>query len=301
MRLSINKTYSGKPAGNPDRVWWRDFNGSFENVELLVDAVLALIREGFSISTQHHSYRRADNFVAGQHIGLDFDKLGPGWTLDRLAEHAAIAPHAAIVHTTANHTPGSPRFRVIFELDRAILRADKYALLAAAVTHTFDQADKHCKDACRFFYGSPNCDSIYLGNVLDLDTAAELMIQPYQEKLAARPPKQIPLLNGKPPAGAILPVDTSSLWLEQHRLKILDKFANAGDGEKYDALRDVAVTFGGYVAAGYWTRDQAEEWISDAIVARQSEIRSMSQALERAEQAFDYGLGRPIWAMNVRV
>ena len=60
------------------------------------------------------------------------------------------------------------------------MQAANYALAAAALLWVFGTADRKCKDAVRFFYGSKGCQFEYFNQVLPLDAIKKLIAQ-YQE------------------------------------------------------------------------------------------------------------------------
>jgi hypothetical protein len=57
------------------------------------------------------------------------------------------------------------------------MQAANYALSAQALLWVFGTADRQCKDAVRFFYGSPGCRFEYLDNVLPLEVIRKLITQ----------------------------------------------------------------------------------------------------------------------------
>ena len=166
------------PYGAP---FWKRFNGSFDNRMITVTALLEAIYRGQAITTWHgNNWRTSDNFICGQHIGLDFDTCDERSTLRYLINDKFIGRYAALAYTTISHTDAEPRARVIFLLDTPIQQAKNYTLAAAALLWVFGSADRQCKDAVRFFYGSPGCQFEYLNSTLPLDTVKQLIRQ-YQE------------------------------------------------------------------------------------------------------------------------
>jgi len=179
-RLAISKErYTSKLLPGDPR--WAAFNAGFQNVQIENVKLLDAIYYGHAITTQHkNNWRTAENYLAGQHIGLDFDNEDSTCTLSALANDKFISKYAALIHTTISHTPEKPRARVVFLLDEPIMQAKNYALAATALLWLFGTADRQCKDAVRFFYGAPECDFDYLDNVLPLETVKKL-ISKYQE------------------------------------------------------------------------------------------------------------------------
>ena len=73
----------------------------------------------------------------------------------------------------------APRARVVFLLDTPIMQVKNYTAAASALLWLFGTADRQCKDAVRFFYGSRDCDIDWLGQELPLEKM-KMMIQQYQ-------------------------------------------------------------------------------------------------------------------------
>lgn len=165
------------PPGDPI---WQQFNGSFRNQELDQVGILDLIYHGHPFTTWHKdNWRHSKNYLCGQHIGLDHDSEDERSTLPHLLKDPFIKKYAALVYTTPSHTPEAPRARVVFLLDTPIMQAKNYASAASALLWLFGSADRQCKDAARFFYGSHNCDMEWLGQTLPLEKLKTIM-QQYQ-------------------------------------------------------------------------------------------------------------------------
>jgi hypothetical protein len=169
---------SGKiPPG--DSLWGK-FNASFENVDVPIIEIANYIYTGHAFTTWHrNNWRHSDNYILGQHIGLDFDTEDERSTLAGLAKDRFIARYASLIYTTPSHAPDKPRARVLFTLDQPIYQAKNYTLAASALVWLFGAADSKCKDAARFFYGSTNCTVEWLDNTLPIDVIKG-MIRQYQ-------------------------------------------------------------------------------------------------------------------------
>jgi hypothetical protein len=155
---------------------WSAFNRSFHNLQLDASDLLDVVYTGRAITTHHrNNWRATENYLCGQHIGLDFDTEDTRSTLAHLDNDKFVARYAAFVHTTISHTPDHPRARVIFLLDQPIIQPKNYALAASALLWLFGTADRQCKDVCRFFYGAPGCDVEYINRVLPLDVIKRLI------------------------------------------------------------------------------------------------------------------------------
>jgi hypothetical protein len=159
---------------------WSEFNASFVNRELELIDIANEIYCGHPFTTWHkNNWRNAANYHLGQHIGIDFDTEDERSTLPYLAKDKFIKKFAALVYTTPSHTPDAPRARVLFLLDTPISQAKNYTAAVSALLWLFGTADRQCKDACRFFYGSHNCDLEWIDSVLPL-TKIRQIIDQYQ-------------------------------------------------------------------------------------------------------------------------
>ena len=157
---------------------WSQFNGSFVNRELELIDIANEIYLGHPFTTWHkNNWRNNTNFLLGQYIGLDFDSEDQRSTLKYLAADKFIAKHAALIYTTPSHTPEAPRARVLFLLDQPIHQAKNYTAAVSSLLWLFGTADRQCKDACRFFYGSHHCEVEWLDNVLPLEKVKQVIHQ----------------------------------------------------------------------------------------------------------------------------
>lgn len=180
FKISVSKYKLQKKIPPGDPVWPR-FNASFDNMELNTNDIIDDIYEGKAITTWHkNNWRTSENYICGQHIGLDFDTEDDKSRLSSLKNDKFISKYAAFIHTTISHKPESPRARVIFLLDEPIMQAQNYALAATSLLWLFGTADRQCKDAVRFFYGSPNCEIEILANRLPVEVIKKL-IKNYKE------------------------------------------------------------------------------------------------------------------------
>src|SRR5690606_36496793 len=102
------------------RQWWSRFNGQFQNVDISPVKLVSLIHKGHAYTTQHKRYRKADNFLCGQHLALDLDTEDERSSFDYLLQREFIAHNASFLYTTASHTEQNPKCRVVFVLDRPI-------------------------------------------------------------------------------------------------------------------------------------------------------------------------------------
>jgi len=294
MKIAVNMTHRGKHPAGMDKaasdLWWRRYNGGFTNYDLTPEELALAIAEGHGYTTQHTDYRKAANFTAGQHIGLDFDTLPAGSTLQDIIDGDSFTAYfSGLLHTTASHTPEAPRGRILFFLDRPIYDAGQYALLSEALLDHYSQADPACKDACRLFFGAEDCEILLSGNTLTLEDAAHLLIFPYRAKLEkAEAGRQAAAKNRV----IVKAGDVPAKLLEIHSQRLLDNVADTPDGQKYFTLRDISRTFGGYIAGGYYNEGDVRNWLQAAIANRN--VKSLDHAYATIDQGITYGKGEPL-------
>lgn len=173
------------PPGSPI---WSKFNASFENVEASTIAIGWMIDEGRAFTTWHaRNWRDGANFVCGQHLGVDFDTQGVETTL----AHPFVERYAAIVYATPSSTQEQPRSRAVFLLDTPIMQAQNYVRAASALIWGFGgQADRQCRDAARFFYGSLGSMPVCRPHVLPLATVRQLIAGHEEWQARQRKPAQ---------------------------------------------------------------------------------------------------------------
>ena len=162
--------------------FWSTFNASFTNQNIGTDMLMQSVYDGHPITTWHaNHWRTGANYICGQYLGIDFDTEDKQSSLPILIQDKFILKYGAFLYTTVSHTEDKPRSRAIFVLDAPIMQAKNYTMGAAALLWVFGTAaDRKCKDAVRFFYGSKGCQFEYINQVLPLDVVKKLIAQ-YQE------------------------------------------------------------------------------------------------------------------------
>lgn len=172
-------SFQGKiPPGDPV---WREFNGSFSNEEVSTLELANFVYMGHPFTTWHkNNWRTTENYILGQHIGLDFDTEDERSSLPYLLCDKFVSRYASLIYTTPSHAPDKPRARVVFTLDTPIHQATNYTLAASSLLWLFGSADPKAKDAVRFFYGSANCEVEFIDHVLPLDVVKDLITR-YRE------------------------------------------------------------------------------------------------------------------------
>ena len=297
--LAINRTIRGKLARDATPAEWARLNDTFVNVELTPGQIAAEIRAGHAIAAQHNGRRKAANWTQAQHIGIDLDDGAIDW--DELVALPLVRDHAAIIHTTASHRPDNPRYRVLFLLEEPLTNPAGYRHVVECLLRAFDTADPHCRDASRLFFGAPGCSLLLQStNVLTSEDIANIVTawpDPTAADSDAPPDLPRPTTHKmNHDHGAIIPPDRiSPRRLEAHRAALLHRITTAPDGEKWSTLRDIAITFGGYIAGGYYDVANVRYWLRDAIEGRRSTVANMPAAYRTIDLGLAYGQLSPLY------
>lgn len=161
MKIAINRKIINKVDKSDMAMCWV-LTTQFENVDLASAQLAEEIDRGHPFCAQHIGRRRGENFAVSGMLAVDIDD---GMSLTDALAQSFVSEYAAILYTTPSHTPEKHRFRIVFELDRAITDADEMRAAYQGVIRKFG-GDEKCKDACRLFFGSKGSAPIVLGNVL---------------------------------------------------------------------------------------------------------------------------------------
>lgn len=81
-------------------------------------------------------------------IALDFDD---GMTLQEAVTE--FSDTAVFIYTTFSHREEQHKFRVVFILDRILDKIEEFDCIVDKLLSKYPQADKHCKDGTRLFFG----------------------------------------------------------------------------------------------------------------------------------------------------
>lgn len=300
IKIAVNTNHKNKApvfAKKEDSdKWFSWYARGFRNVELSIEAWIALIQQGYAFTSQFSQQRRImANFITSQHVALDFDHLLAGFTIEQVANYDEfIKTHATFIYTTPSHKENSPRYRVVFCLDRPISNRDKYReLLLAIATEYSNEHDPSCKDPVRLFYGSENCQYLMLGNSLSLEDARDKMVLPLREKQEKERLAREEALKGK----VIVAKQGVPAEVLQERL---DKLLSPLDGletDKWSTLRRVSYVLGGYVGGSYYDYSTAKDKL-EAMVGKMKGVGDHDHAYATIEQALTAGMERPLYFMQ---
>jgi hypothetical protein len=240
------------PHGDP---FWPVFNASFQNLELEPFDLGRMIYDGHAFTTWHgDNWRHSRNFIAGQHLALDFDSGDKSSTLKALLADRFIGRYAALLYTTPSHTPEKPKARAVFLLDTPIQQAKNYALAAQSLLWAFDQADPQCKDPARFFYGSLHCEMEMPYNELPLDVVKRLIAQ--RQEVTAR--------ESRARSSAALDSVANEKYITAALRNEVDAMLSATQGTRNATLNRAVFNLGRFVASGEMSETVIEDALADA-------------------------------------
>jgi hypothetical protein len=296
IKIAVNTNHKNKApilATKEDSdKWFSWYARGFRNIELGIEAWIDLIKQGYAFTSQFSGQRRImANFITSQHIALDFDHLPAGFTIEQVASYDEfIKSHATFVYTTPSHKEDNPRYRVVFCLDRPISNHEKYRELLLAIATKYSQEhDKACKDSVRLFYGSENCQRLLLGNSLSLEDARDKVVLPLREKQERERLAREAYLKDK--------VIISKQGVPAEKLQEqLNKLLAPLDGlatDKWNELRKISFTLGGYVGGGYYDFSDIQRKL-EVMVGTMKGVTDFDHAYATIEQALSAGMERPL-------
>jgi len=253
---------------------WAAFNASFVCQDLTPFDFAHAIYDGHPFTTWHaNNWRTSANYVCGQHLGLDFDAGDQTSTLPALLDNPFIHRHANILYTTPSHTPEAPRARVVFLLDTPIMQATNYALAAASLLWLFGTADRQCKDAARFFYGSMRCDMEMFDNVLSLATVKHIITQ-YQASGKREMRRQVDRA-----------IQSNDRYTTAALRNEVEAVRTAPQGTRNGTLNKACWNLARFIATGELSQIEIEDALTDAALGVGLEMPEIKATLRSAINA----------------
>lgn len=188
--VSINQNIADKP----DSAGMSASGKGWQPVELSAEGLAASIRCGRPYAPQFHGgHRKAANFIRSGFLAADVDH---DLKLEDAKDHAFVRHHAALIHTTASHTPERHRFRIIFVLDEPILSSRDWADAQLGIALTVG-SDTSVSDGARMFLGNTRAVFYRTGKTMPPDVVDDLIARGRDARAA------------RAPGGGLLPVDSS--------------------------------------------------------------------------------------------
>jgi len=159
--VATSRAVINKPSFD-DKVAKSKLGAGFENQALSVLELAEHINQGYPFSAQHSGARRKANFARSNFVAVDIDS---GMKLDEALAHPYVRENALLIYTTASHTAENNRYRILFHTNRFIETPEEMEAAYTGSIRMFG-GDKSCKDACRLWFGSKDCQPVLLGNSL---------------------------------------------------------------------------------------------------------------------------------------
>lgn len=168
MLVAINRRFVDKP----DREVLRSFNSEFVELDLSARELEERIKKGHAFCAPFTKGKRKQaNFAAAGFLAVDIDR---GLKKEAAAADAFFQSFASFLYTTPSHTEDAHRFRIVFELEEPIDKAEQMRHALTGLVLRFG-ADAACTDACRIFFGSSKAEVIRNGKTLPASQVAELI------------------------------------------------------------------------------------------------------------------------------
>lgn len=196
MQVSLSRL---RLHAKPERKspFWERFTTEYDVVDTNPYELLLAVGQGHSFGPAMQGRRKQENFISGQHLGLDFDGVAP---LEGLLEDVFIQSYAGLIYPTLSWSPTDPRYRVVFFLDAPICTARGYAYALNVLHRLFHQADPACNDISRMLFGNGRIDTedlwerCYISEAVlplhDLRLIAKRFLQRERKRQRYHPPVQ---------------------------------------------------------------------------------------------------------------
>jgi hypothetical protein len=122
--------------------------------------------------------RSKENWESQQVIALDFDE---GLTLGDARNDAFFKQYAAFLYTTFRHKESHHKFRVVFILDKPLIRYKDFEYIIDSLFERYPYADRACRDGSRLFFGGKEVIPFDFNNRLKVSSFADLNTTPLQD------------------------------------------------------------------------------------------------------------------------
>jgi Origin of replication binding protein len=123
----------------------------WENVEITVEQLVEHVEKGFPFTHQFSGgHRKKENFLGADILVADIDD---GMSIEDAFAHPFVKNYASLLYTTASHTEGRNRYRIIFLLDKRVNGAESYEAMYAKLMSIIP-TDRNIKSCAQFFFGN---------------------------------------------------------------------------------------------------------------------------------------------------
>jgi hypothetical protein len=140
----------------------------------MVAELATTVTDGIALTAQLTGRRKTANYFRSDMVTVDIDH---GMTVEQALAHPLVARHAALIYTTASHTPTAHRFRIVFITPRTITDAREMWALARSLALRLG-GDPAATDATRISYGNRGAQTwVFEGRELSVELMEELIAQ----------------------------------------------------------------------------------------------------------------------------
>ena len=188
VRIAISKNhFYTKETGNI-------ITTMFDVLDLGYQQIADFITKGHAITNifdDNGQFHRAKKyFTSADFFALDFDnkkeRINNGihtyFSLDELLESRSeranfIMNNAFLIYTTQTHTEKQNKFRAMFHLPSRVDSVYEYEKITTAFHIKFPEADKSCKEAARYYYGTSKSGLVKVLSNRLMQTSIDLITQ----------------------------------------------------------------------------------------------------------------------------
>ncbi len=323
MKIAVNPYVINKPSKDATMEFtYLAYN--FQNKELSQAEAAHFINEGRAITAWHGGgpgcnfdsathdqdaiakhkcpkghrgqHRLNENFIAAQHLGLDFDKV---LDVDAIFSDPFISDYYGIWYYTASSTQENPRFRILFELENEVTDGDLYReMVLALLWKVGGQADKWCKDPCRIFYGSKDSQPVFTGNVLPARALNDLVEEYRAYQTTLNTVQETAVKEAQ--AGFVFDFSKPT-GKEKYLKKVLDgqceRVRSAQKGNRHHTLRAVATLLGGYIQGEGLDETEVRQRLEEAYSGHNPDRREMRETIN---YGISQGKSKPLYIPDLQ-
>jgi hypothetical protein len=163
FKLSINPYLDGKSIANPAGNLSRPFIPRELSIAELAEEIR--LGRGWCCATLRDDYRKNDNYIEAQLIGVDIDanlSIERALTLDFVRKYGLFL-YTSVSHQIAkDNKPACDRFRLVFALPTPESDPYRYRAAVREVMVAMGESDPACKDSVRYWAGNRNAETIIL-------------------------------------------------------------------------------------------------------------------------------------------
>lgn len=179
--------YKEKPTNDDMAIIKNRVQRDSPPVEVTLKELIEAIQEGKAVSPAVMKGTKAKDFVEQQVFMVDIDNTNTQEPILQVADAISICEknglHVAFYYYSFSHTEETPKFRVVFVMNKVITDSILRDTIMRRLVELFEQADTSCTNADRVFFGTNKeaiiCD---LEARINVDTVLKISPKPTMEK-----------------------------------------------------------------------------------------------------------------------